>query len=71
MKYHVYAALIATTSAGPVADQFEKKMPTEKEIQTFEDNVTNWADYAENIGEDLEPIMEERHETLNKAMKYA
>jgi hypothetical protein len=71
MKYSVYAALIATTSAGPFADEFAKSMPTVEEIGSAEDKMTAWVDEAEKIKNEGKPITDERNKKIEKALKYA
>ena len=62
MKYHVYAALIATTQAGPIADAFEKNMPTPEEVEYAETKLNGWADSAENITKTAKPIIKNRNQ---------
>jgi hypothetical protein len=71
MKYHVYAALIATTNAGPVADEFEKKMPTVAEIEKLEQTVGQWLEDAEKIDNDIEPIYNRYETTVVDSLEYA
>jgi hypothetical protein len=61
MKYHVYAALIATTQAGPIADAFEKNMPTPEETEYAEEKLNAWAYTAENITNISKPIIKNRN----------
>lgn len=71
MKYHVYAALIATTQAGPIADAFEKNMPTPEEVEYAETKLNAWADSAENITKTAKPIIKTRNQKIVKAWNVA
>ena len=49
MKYQVYAALIATTSAGQIAKDINDHMPTEQETKAAEDKLEKWLNDFEGI----------------------
>ena len=72
MKYHVYAALIAaSTQSGPIADAFEKNMPTKAETEAAEAKLDSWAKQAENITNTARPIVKTKMTKTKDAWNYA
>lgn len=67
MKYQVYAALIATTQAGPYADEVNGHMPTEADTKTAEDMVEGWLDDVEGIVEEAKPSVQARNRRIKRA----
>jgi len=67
MKYQVYAALIASASAGPHADQINRMMPTEAETQQAEQKIEAWLADAEDIKNQAIPFIEERNRRIERA----
>jgi hypothetical protein len=57
MKYQVYAALIATTSAGPWANRINSKMPSKVQTQNAEAQVEEWMQDIETIVEEAKPAV--------------
>lgn len=67
MKYHVYAALIATTQAGPYADEVNGHMPTKAETGAAEHKVEKWLNDFEGIVEEAKPSVEARNRRIKRA----
>ena len=57
MKYQVYAALIATASAGPYANRVNSKLPTKVQTQNAEAQVEEWMQDIETIVEEAKPAV--------------
>lgn len=57
MKYQVYAALIATASAGPWANRINSKMPSKVQTQNAEQKVEKWINDFEGIVEEAKPAV--------------
>jgi hypothetical protein len=66
MKFYAYAALIATTQAGPFADKVKSNMAKAKDVAKVEDTVTEWFERAEEIHYEAAPAMERRNSQWKK-----
>ena len=62
MKFSVYAALIATTQAGPFADKVKAKMAKAEEVAKVEDTVVGWFERAEQMHYEAAPAVERRND---------
>ena len=67
MKYQVYAALIATASAGPWANRINSKMPSKVQTQNAEQKVEKWINDFEGIVEEAKPAVEARNRRIERA----
>merc|ERR1719498_1591323 len=67
MKYHVYAALIATASAGPWANRITSKMPSKVQTQSAEEKVEKWMNDFQGIVEEAKPAVEARNRRIKRA----
>jgi predicted secreted protein len=69
MKYQVYAALIATTTAGPYADKINDLMPTEAETTQMEAKTEKWINDTQTIVDEATPSVEARNERIDRAFR--
>lgn len=70
MKYHVYAALIASSTQANqhhLADEINSHLPTEAETAAAEQQVEEWLDDAEDIVESATPAVEARNQRIDRA----
>jgi hypothetical protein len=71
MKYHVYAALIASSTKANqhhYADEINSHMPTEAETAAAEQQIEEWLDDAEDIVESATPAVEARNQRIERAI---
>ena len=69
MKYQVYAALIASASAGPYAEKINKHMPTQAETQAAEKKVEEWLNEFDAIVQETMPAVEARNRRIERSFQ--
>ena len=69
MKYQVYAALIASASAGPYAEKINKHMPTQAETQAAEKKVEEWLNEFDGIVKETMPAVEARNRRIERSFQ--
>ena len=68
MKYHVYCALIATTSARRWADEINSHMPTEADTQAAENKLEDWLNQADTIIREAKPAVRSRNRRIHRSL---